>query len=159
VGIFRNLWNLRKQTKALRQMAEQSGVDTSLRGMLSQTPGLLSEASDTLQAAQEGKADGDRLRAEGMAGRARLLAVRDTGISLGGAALGAAGQGNPVADLDLEVSLETREPYRATVRQMVPRLAVGRLIPGSDLPVKVDRTDHTKLLVDWEAPLSGEGAP
>ena len=36
---------------------------------------------------------------------------------------------------------------------LFPRLAVGRLVPGTSLPVKVDRADPQKLIVDWEAPV------
>jgi hypothetical protein len=110
--------------------------------------------SDQLAQAQTGKAEGDRLRAEGVPAQARILAIRDTGMTLGGSSLGAPGLENPVADLDLEVSMEGAEPYRATIRQLVPRLHVGRLVPGTSIPAKVDPLDHAKLVLDWEAPIA-----
>jgi len=141
----------------MKKQAEATGVDTSLRGLLAQAPGMMSQATDALAQVQSGKDEGDRLRAEGVPGTAKLLAVRDAGMTLGGGAVG--GLDNPVAVLDLEVTLEGSESYRATITQMVPRLAVGRLIPGTDLPVKVDPMDHSKLLVDWEAPVPEAGSP
>lgn len=157
MGLFKDLRNLRKQTKALRRQSDEQGVDTSIRGLLSSAPGLLSQAGQALQQVQSGKAESDRLRAEGIPGRARLLAIRDTGMTIGGTSLGMSGEKNPVAELDLEITVGSDQPYRTTIRQMVPRLSVGRLIPGSDLPVKVDPRDGSNALVDWEAPLPGPG--
>lgn len=159
MGWFKDMRNLRKQVKEMQQQAAASGVDTSLGGMLARTPDMLAGATQAIQQAQQGKAEGDRLRAQGLPGRARLLAVHDTGMTLGGSALGAAGQENPVAQLHLEVSVGGRPPYQATVTQMVPRLAVARLVPGSELPVKVDPLDPTNVLVDWDAPLANDPAP
>lgn len=55
--------------------------------------------------------------------------------------------------MGLEVTVAGAPPFRATVEPIVPRLAVGRLIPGSNLPVRIDPLDHSKLIVDWEAPV------
>lgn len=149
MGIFKDVRKLNKQAK---EMAKEQGVDTSLRGLMKQAPGMLEQASQQLQQVQAGQAESQRLKAEGVPATAKLLAVRDAGITLGGGAVG--GLDNPVADLDLEVTLEGREPYRTTVRQMVPRLAVARLIPGSELPVRVDAADPSAVLVDWDAPIA-----
>ena len=154
MGIFKDLRRLTKQAKQMRAHAEEQGVDTSLRGMLASAPGLLSQASEAMSQAQEGKAEGDRIRAEGVPAQARILAIRDTGMTLGGAALGAPGSENPVADLDLEVTIEGAARFHVTIRQVVPRLHVGRLIPGTSIPAKVDLLDHAKLVLDWEAPIA-----
>src|SRR4051812_41160443 len=150
MGLFRELRALRKQSKAL---AKESGVDTSLRGLMRQTPRLIAQATETLGQVENGKAEGDRLRAGGVPATGRLIAVRDTGVTLGGGTLGAANQNSAVAELDFEVRREGHDPYRASATQLVPRLAVGRLVPGSDLPLKVDPEDPTNVLVDWEAPV------
>jgi hypothetical protein len=154
MGLFKDLKNVTKQSKELKKQAEDQGVDTSMRGMLASASGSLSQASDMLAQAQTGKAEGDRLRTEGVPAQARILAIRDTGMTLGGAVLGAPGQENPVADLDIEVSWEGVEPYRVTIRQLVPRLHVGRLVPGTSIPAKVDPLDHANLVLDWEAPIA-----
>lgn len=149
MGIFKDVRKLNKQAK---ELAKEQGIDTSLRGMMKQAPGMLEQASQQLQQVQTGQAKGQRLRAEGVPATAKLLAVRDAGITLGGGAVG--GLDNPVADLDIEVIVDGREPYRVTIRQMVPRLAVARLIPGSELPVRVDAADPSAVLVDWDAPIA-----
>lgn len=145
MGLFKDLRALRKQS---RQMQQDAGMGTGLLGLVKATPGLVAQATETLHDVQEGQAEGARLLAEGRPGTARLVAVRDTGTTIGTGA-----QDNPVAELDLDVRLDGRDPYRATVTQLIPRLAVGRLVPGSELPVKVDRNDPQKLVVDWEAPV------
>lgn len=146
------LKDVRKLTKQARQLGAESGVDTSVRGLLRDAPAMLQQASDALAQVQQGKADGDRLRSVGVPARAVLLSVKDTGMTLGGTTLAAARE-NPVADLELEVDLDGHEPYQLTVRQMVPRLAVARLVPGTELPVLVDPADRQQVLVDWDAPL------
>lgn len=153
MGLFKDLRKLKKQAKALSEQAsEQSGVDASLGGLLRQAPNMMNQATEALSLVQEGQAERDRLNQIGVRAAARLVSVRETGMTVGGSGLGAARE-NPVADLDLEVSLPDDEPYPVTVRQMVPRLAVARLVPGSQLPVIVDPGDRQKLLIDWEAPI------
>lgn len=149
MGIFKDLWRLNKQAK---EIAKEQGFATNLRGLMKMAPGMLEQAGQQLQQVQAGQAETQRLKAEGLPATAKLLAVHDAGITLGGAAVG--GLDNPVADLDLEVTLKAREPYRVTVRQMVPRLAVARLLPGSDLPVRVDAADPSAVVVDWDAPIA-----
>jgi hypothetical protein len=149
MGLFKDLLKMRREAKALeQQVAAQSGIETSLRGLLHQAPGMLSQAGQALHTMQTGQAEGERLRAQGVPAIARLVAVRDTGMTIG-----VGGQDSPVAQLDLEVTLTGSPSFTATVQQVVPRLAVGRLIPGSTLPVRVDPLDHSKLIVDWEAPV------
>jgi hypothetical protein len=149
MGLFKDLWRMKKEAKALeKQVAAESGIDTSLRGLLHEAPGMLSQAGQMLHNMQAGQAEGERLRTQGVPALARLVAVRDTGMTIG-----VAGQDSPVAQLDLDVTLAGSPPFSATVQQVVPRLAVGRLIPGSNLPVKIDPLDHSKLIVDWEAPV------
>ncbi len=149
MGLFKDLRKLSKQAK---QMGRESGVDTSVRGLLKQGPGMIQQASDALGQVQAGKAEGDRLRSVGVPGRAILLTVEDTGMTVGGTTLAAALE-NPVADLELEVTYGDSEPYQLTVRQMVPRLDVARLVPGTELPVLVDPSDPQQVLVDWDAPV------
>ncbi len=149
MGLFKDLRKLSKQAK---ELGREQGLDTGVLGMLKSAPGMIQQATEALDQIQAGKADSDRLRAEGVPARARLLAVKDTGMTVGGSAVGAAPE-NPVAELQLEVHQDGRQPYTATVHQMVPRLAVARLVPGTELPVLVDRHDRDRLIVDWDTPV------
>jgi hypothetical protein len=158
MGIFRDLREAKRAAKQLREEAaeiqQQSGMPTGLKGaldLMKQAPGLFGQATEALQQVQGQQAEADRLRTEGVPGTARLIQARDAGITMTGMG---AGLDSPVADLDLEVTIPGSEPYRTTVRAAVPRLQVARLAPGSVLPVRVDPLDHSKLVVDWNAPIA-----
>jgi len=157
MGIFKDLREARKAAKELQQEAtqieQQAGIPTGLGGlveMMKEAPGLLHQATGALQQAQDGQAEAARLQTEGVPGMARLVQAHDAGITMTGMG---AGMESPVADLVLDVTLPGSEPFRTTVRAPVPRLQVARLAPGSALPVRVDPLDHSKLVVDWDAPI------
>ena len=78
-----------------------------------------------------------------VAGRAKILEVRDTGWSVNDA---------PRVDLDLEITIGEAPPYMANFKGTVPRLSIGRLVPGQDVPVKVDETDPQTFLIEWGKP-------
>lgn len=44
---------------------------------------------------------------------------------------------------------EGHPPYPGSMRQIVPLAQVGRLVPGTQLPVKVDPSDTTAIWIDW----------
>ncbi len=76
----------------------------------------------------------------GLAGRATVMGVADTGTGV---------NANPLVELQLQLEVEGRAPIVITHRTVVPRLVVGRLAPGTSLPVWVDHRDPTKLEIDW----------
>jgi hypothetical protein len=157
MGIFKDLREAKKAARELQKPAEiqqQTGMPTGLKGtvgMMKQAPGLFAQATGALQQAQAQQAEASRLQAEGVPGMAKLIQARDAGITMTGMG---AGMDSPVADLDLEVTLPGSESFRTTVRAAVPRLQVARLAPGAPLPVRVDPLDHSKLVVDWNAPVA-----
>jgi hypothetical protein len=51
-------------------------------------------------------------------------------------------------DIDLEVHVGSRAPYRVTNDYLVPSWA--GLGPGAELPLKVDREDPAKIAIDWD---------
>jgi hypothetical protein len=75
-------------------------------------------------------------------GTARILSVAETGLTVKDA---------PQVDMTLEVSVAGRPPYQVGHRQLVPRLAVGRLSDGRPLRVLVDPAQPDQLLIDWLA--------
>ena len=157
MGIFKDLREARKAQKQLVQEAEQLQEQTGMRpglgglmDMMKEAPGLLAQATGALQQAQAGQAEAARLQTEGVPAMAKLVQAHDAGITMTGMG---AGMESPVADLVLDVSIPGQQSYRTTVRAAVPRLQVARLAPGSALPVRVDPLDHSKLVVDWDAPI------
>ena len=53
-------------------------------------------------------------------------------------------------DIDMEIHVPGRKPYRVNNQYMVP--ASATLGPGVELPVKVDANDQAKIAIDWAAP-------
>ncbi|MDP9340950.1 MAG: hypothetical protein M3Q23_02330 [Actinomycetota bacterium] len=157
MGIFKDLREAKKAAKELQGQAEElqreSGAPTGLKGaleMMKQAPGMMAQATQALHDVQAQQAEAARLQTEGVPATAKLLAVRDAGMTMTGMG---AGMDSPVADLDLEVTIPGSDPFRTTVRAAVPRFQMARLAPGALLPVRIDPLDHSKLVVDWNAPV------
>jgi hypothetical protein len=64
-------------------------------------------------------------------------------------------------DIDLEVHLSGRQPYRVNNQYLVP--AGATMGQGVTLPIKVDHNDSAKIAIDWDgaqrAPQRGEVRP
>jgi DNA-binding transcriptional LysR family regulator len=87
----------------------------------------------------------DSLKERGIAGSAKVLEARETGLYAGGR--GTRGdsdyvESDPIYDYRLVVTLPGQAPYEVEHR------AQGWVPAGSDCPVDVDPTDRTKLLLD-----------
>ena len=59
-------------------------------------------------------------------------------------------------DIDLEVHVSGRRPYRVNNQYMVP--AGATLGEGVTLPIRVDPNDPSKIAIDWERPSARPGA-
>jgi hypothetical protein len=102
--------------------------------------GMLQSAMQASSQALGQDAETQGILATGTAGVATVLAVRDSGISLGG--------DTPLyflADLDLQVQVEGWQPYTVTHRQAIQRLQVGQIVPGVRLAVKVDPANPARI--------------
>lgn len=77
-----------------------------------------------------------RIAATGRPGVATLVAFRDTGTTINTAVL---------VTLHLDVRKADGSVYRVSLREPVPRVAVGRLVPGGELPVMIDREDPGRV--------------
>jgi hypothetical protein len=80
------------------------------------------------------------MRASGLPGTATVVGVSDTGVTV---------NNDPVAALTLDVAVGDGIPYRVETRQLVSRMAVGSLQPGTRLPVLVDPNDKNQVFVDF----------
>jgi hypothetical protein len=146
MGFLKDLWRTRR---AMKDLQKQTFGTTSSLGMLKElvekAPGLLQQAGTQLEALATDHAEVERLMKDGVDGQATIRGVRDTGTTIG-----VGGMDNPVADLELDVHAVGRPDTRATIRTVVPRLAVARLVIGGTLPVKVDPSDPSKVAVAWD---------
>jgi hypothetical protein len=153
--VFKDLRAMKKQAKELQkeQLGGRSGFG-AMRDMLKQAPGMMQQGMDQLKQMQAGQAEAQRLLSQGVDATATFVAARETGM-----AVGAEGFEQPLAELDLDVELPGQPPAQITIRQVVPRLSFGRLVPGAVFPVKVDPMDHSKVVILWDAPPPAASPP
>jgi hypothetical protein len=52
-----------------------------------------------------------------------------------------------IYDVTLEVTLDGEEPFEVVHRQMIAAAAIGNWQPGKTIPVRVDPTDKTKVML------------
>ena len=106
-----------------------------------------------------GRASGmtSKLREAGIPGTATIVAVGDTGVTV---------NNDPVAAFTLDVAVDDGIPYRVHIRQLVSRVLMGAVLPGSRVGVVVDPVERELVTIDWsqahEAPPSnpsGGGVP
>ncbi len=102
--------------------------------------GMLQSAMQASSQALGQDQESQRILITGTPGVATVLAVRDSGISIGGE--------TPLyflADLDLQVQVEGWQPYAVTHRQAIQRLQVSQIVPGVRLAVKVDPANPARI--------------
>jgi Short C-terminal domain len=147
VGLFKGMKDmagLTKQAKELqRQQQEEAGYKPGFGGQMQQMGDMLGQANEQLAELTGQSADRDRILAEGIDGSAVIVAM--------GTPARGAQQFN--LDLDLEVHVSGRAPYRVANQYIVP--ASAPLGQGVTLPVKVDPNDQAKIAIVWERVASG----
>jgi putative oligomerization/nucleic acid binding protein len=155
VGLFKgmkDLSNLTKQAKELqRQQQQEAGYKPGMRGSFQQMGDMIGQANEMMADIGDSQGERTQLLANGIAGQGVIVA-----------------HGTPERgaqwfnlDIDLEIHVSGRQPYRVNNMYMVP--AGATLGPGVTLPVKVDPNDPSKIAIDWEsaqtAPQRGEVRP
>jgi hypothetical protein len=87
----------------------------------------------------------DRISRQGIAGTAEIVGVRQTGMFV---------NNNPQVELDLQVQVIGRSPYRTKVKEVVPLVMLNRL--QGTVPIRADPDDPERVVVQWA--LLGQGA-
>jgi hypothetical protein len=80
-------------------------------------------------------------------------------MSVIGSGSGTTVNGTPVVDFTLLVTLPGFAPYAAKVRQLLPYLLVGSVLPDSMLFVRVDPNNSGRVAVDFSQMLPANGSP
>jgi hypothetical protein len=93
-------------------------------------------------------ADAQRLKAEGVAGQATIVGMRQTGVYM---------NEQPQIELQLQVQTEMHASYPVTVKEWVPLMLLGTLTSGRPLPVKVDPANPQRLVIEWENAMGVRG--
>lgn len=81
-----------------------------------------------------------RLQKNGLPGRARILEVRDTGVTI---------NNSPQVKLILEVKNSLGQKYTAETRALVSRINPGAYRPGMEVPVKIDPKNEMNVVLDY----------
>jgi hypothetical protein len=78
------------------------------------------------------------LMTSGIVGQATVDAINDTGVTV---------NDNPQVEFVLDVTIPGREPYKASLTQVVSRLAIAGFQPGATVPVRVSPDDPQVLMI------------
>jgi hypothetical protein len=89
-----------------------------------------------------------RLQKTGIRGKARILEVRDTGVTI---------NNNPQVKLILEVKNSFGQKYTTECRVLVSRINPGAYAPGMELPVKIDPKNEKNVVIDFTGGIVGTG--
>jgi hypothetical protein len=141
MGLFKSMKDLKDLTKGAKELQNQQqeqGYGTGLKGQMSQMGDMISQSKEMLSELNDDSGDRARILAEGIAGEGVIL-----------------GHGVPERgaqwfnlNIDLEVHVSGRAPYRVNKQYMVP--ATAQLGQGVRLPIKVDPNDQAGIAIDWD---------
>lgn len=81
-----------------------------------------------------------RLQKTGLPGTARILEVKDTGVTI---------NNSPQVKLILEVKNSLGQKYTTQCRVLVSRINPGAYRPGMELPVKIDPKNEMNVVIDF----------
>ena len=132
MGLFKNLRDLSKAGKEIRK--QQYG-DTSSWTMLKQG---VAQAKDVVSELAADQAKTQELMTSGIVGQATIQGCVDVGVVV---------NGMPLIEMDLQVEVPDRDPYKVTHRQVMPHSSLGTLQVGATVPVHVDPQDPDSLVV------------
>lgn len=155
MGLFKGMKDVAKLSKQATDLQKEqqkaAGYKPGLRGMMSQMGDQIGQATETMADITGQSDQRDRLMAEG-------LDATGTIIGMGTPARGAQMFN---LDIDFEVNVPGRPAYRVANQYMVS--AGAQIGLGVTLPLKVDPSDQSKLVILWDqaarAPARGEVRP
>jgi len=90
------------------------------------------------------RANAQRLEARGIAGQAQILGLSQTSVYV---------NGQPLVELQLQITTPMHAPYAVSRREAVPPIMLGRLTSGQPLPVMVDPAQPNNIVILWESAL------
>jgi hypothetical protein len=148
MGLFKSMKDLSSLTKDAKQLQRQqqqeAGYKPGFGGQMQQMGDLIGQSKEMLADLNDTSGERAGILADGIAGQGVIVA-----------------HGTPERgaqwfnlDIDMEVHVSGRQPYRVNNQYMVP--AGATLGPGVSLPIKVDPNDPAKIAIDWD---SAQGAP
>jgi hypothetical protein len=91
-----------------------------------------------------------RLQKTGIAGKAKILEVHDTGVTI---------NNNPQVKLIVEVKNSFGQRYNATIRTLVSRINPFAYQPGMEIPVKIDPKNEQNVVLDFTGQQQSSSSP
>ena len=91
----------------------------------------------------------NRLQKTGLPGRATILEVKDTGVTI---------NNNPQVKLVLEVKNSFGQKYTTQSRVLVSRINPNAYMPGMEVPVKIDPKNEQNVVIDFSGGTSSSTA-
>ena len=133
MGFFKDVRDLKKQGEALRP-PEHRGMMGGFRAMRDGVA-TANQMVSGIAADQQKTAE---LMSNGIVGQALIDQIADTGTTV---------NENPQVQFNLTVTIPGRDPYAATLTQIVSRVAIGSFQPGATVPVRVSPEDPQTLII------------
>ena len=91
-----------------------------------------------------------RIYNTGLPGEATVRAVHETGVMV---------NNKPMYQFEVDVEGSGFAPTKTSMREVVPFWMAGRIGPDSKMPVKVDPSNPSRVIVDWERFGGGSQVP
>jgi hypothetical protein len=137
---MKDLSSLTKQAKQLqRQQQAEAGYKPGFGGQMQQMGDMIGQANEQLAELTDSSGERAGILADGLPGHGVIVA-----------------HGTPERgaqwfnlDIDMEVHVNGRQPYRVNNQYLVP--AGATIGQGVSLPIKVDPNDPAKIAIDWES--------
>lgn len=128
MGMFKDMRDL---SKAGKQMKKERG------GSFQMMKDGLAQANEALQQVQTDQELAEKLANEGVDGTATIQQMVATGKTV-----------NMQPELQFQMTVEVNgQTSEVTHTQVVSPAIIGQLQPGATVPVKVDPSDHSQLLI------------
>jgi hypothetical protein len=131
MGFFKDLRDMKKMADEMSGGAQRPG----LRESVAQGREAMAAAQQHLSQAQQLQLGADP---NARTGTAVINAVRDTGMTI---------NEDPVVEFQMNVTGPDGSTYAVLHQQIVSRLRIGALQPGTQVQVRIDATDRNRLLI------------
>jgi hypothetical protein len=128
MGMFKDMRDLSKTGKQMQK--ERGGAFKMMKDGLAQ-------ANEAVQQVQSDQALAERLANEGVDATATINGMQATGKNV---------NMQPELQFDLTVDVNGSQS-NVTHTQVVSPALIGQLQPGAQIPVKVDPSDHSQLMI------------
>lgn len=128
MGMFKDMRDL---SKAGKKMKKERG------GSLAMMKDGLAQANQAMQQVESDQALAEKLANEGVDGTATVVQMQATGKQV-----------NMQPELQFELTVDVNgSQSNVTHTQVVSPALIGQLQPGAQVPVKVDPSDHSQLML------------